>query len=86
VGPVFLNDTVNAERYLKLLQDHFVHILQGMGVNMEETFFQQDGARTQNAVLKNLSEHIHDSGHLQSISRTILNCVLDPVLAGFESL
>jgi hypothetical protein len=36
IRPVFLNNTVNTEGYLKLLQDHFVSNLQGMGVNMEK--------------------------------------------------
>jgi hypothetical protein len=39
-----LNDTVNGECCLKLLQDHFVPAVQGIGVNIEETFSQQDGA------------------------------------------
>jgi hypothetical protein len=40
VKPILLDHTVSAECYLKLLQNHFVPTLQGMGVNMEETFFQ----------------------------------------------
>jgi hypothetical protein len=57
-----LNDTVDAERHLKLLEDHFVASFQGMGVSMGKTFFQQDGARTHmsNTVLSFLSEHFHD--------------------------
>jgi hypothetical protein len=46
VEPDFLDDAVNAECYLKLLQEHLVPTLQGMGVNMEGTFFQQCGARS----------------------------------------
>jgi hypothetical protein len=48
VGPVFVDDMVNAEHYLELLEDHFVPALQGMGVNMKEKFFQQYGARPHN--------------------------------------
>jgi hypothetical protein len=43
-------------RYLKLLQHHLVSTLQGMGVNTEETFFQQDGARPHF-----LSENFHNT-------------------------
>jgi hypothetical protein len=51
---------VNAEHYLKHL--HFVPNLQGMRVNMEETFYEQNGARphTVNAVLHFLNECFHD--------------------------
>jgi hypothetical protein len=61
VRPIFLDDTVNAVCYLKLLQGHFVPTLQGMGVNMEEIFFQEDGARphTVKALLHFLSKHFH---------------------------
>jgi hypothetical protein len=40
VGPVYL-DTVNAERHLELLEDHFVATLQGTGMNMGEIFYQE---------------------------------------------
>jgi hypothetical protein len=53
----FLDNTVNAERYLKSLQGHFVSTPQCMGVNM----WKQDEARphTVYAVLNFLSEHFH---------------------------
>jgi hypothetical protein len=45
VGPVFLDCTVNAQCYLKLLQGQvcFVSDLQGMEVNMEETISNKMG-------------------------------------------
>jgi hypothetical protein len=56
-----LDDTVNAECYLKLLQDYVITTLQGMGVKMEEMLF-QDGARPlmTNVVFHFLSKHFHD--------------------------
>jgi hypothetical protein len=62
VGPVFLDDTVNAGRYPKLRKHHFVPSLQCMGVNMEETFFQKYRARTHTVnVIHFLSEYSHES-------------------------
>lgn len=45
MGPVFQDDTVYCEGYLKFLQDHFVTVLHGMGVNLDKSFSEQDGAR-----------------------------------------
>jgi hypothetical protein len=63
VGPIFMDVAFNAECYLKLLEDHFIPTLQGMGVNMKETFFQQYGARPRavNVVLHFLSKYFHNS-------------------------
>jgi hypothetical protein len=59
VRPVFLYDTVNAEYYPKLFQDHPVPTCVEMGVNMEETFFQH-GARPYTVnVVHFVSEYFH---------------------------
>jgi len=49
IGPYFFEDergnacTVTSERYAHMLQDFFIHRLQGLPVN-KATYFQQDGA------------------------------------------
>jgi hypothetical protein len=56
---------VKAECYLKHLQhlqEHFVPNLQDMTVNVEETFYEQNGTipHTMNSVLHFLNECFHD--------------------------
>jgi hypothetical protein len=34
VAPVFQDDSAKADRYQKIIEDHFVLALQGMGVNV----------------------------------------------------
>lgn len=43
IGPFFINGTLNGARYLDLLQNQIVPALQERGINLEITWFQQDG-------------------------------------------
>ena len=45
IGPVFIHENINSELYIKVLNENFIPTLRGMGVNMSETWFMQDGAR-----------------------------------------
>jgi hypothetical protein len=55
----FFYDTVTTYHYLHVLQEEFLSILQGMGVNFRKTFSQQDGAQPHpaNAVLDVLNKY-----------------------------
>jgi hypothetical protein len=62
VRSILFDNTKTANNYLHVLQEQFLLFLQEMGVNFEETFFQEDGAwpQTANAVLDVLNEHYDD--------------------------
>ncbi len=59
IGPVFIHENINSELYINVLNRNFIPALQGMGVNMSETWFMQDGARPHRtqSVLELLNEH-----------------------------
>lgn len=49
VGPFFIDGTLNAERYLHLLQNSVVPAVRNLDVNFEEIWLQQDGCPAHNA-------------------------------------
>ena len=60
IGPFFFeekgeNATVNSERYIQLLKNKFMPALRRIGINIENMWFQQDGA-TPHTVLSWLHE------------------------------
>jgi hypothetical protein len=58
VGPLFFGDTMTV-KHTQVLGDNFILLHEGMGVQLEEMFFQQDGAEqhTANEILNLLHEH-----------------------------
>jgi hypothetical protein len=68
---------VNAEHYLKHLQNTLFQLFQGMGVNMEETFFQQDGARPYSA------SSVHFLNERFMIGSTLINILNNLEFDGF---
>lgn len=58
IGPVFLDQNINGERYKRMLLEEFIPFAQGMGA-IDDFWFMQDGAlphRT-NDVFESLNEH-----------------------------
>ena len=49
IGPVFLHETVNADRYRTNILDFFITKLEQHEIDQESAFFQQDGARPHTA-------------------------------------
>ena len=51
VGPIFLDRSLNGERYLQLLQNTLPPLLENLDVAPEEMWWQQDGAPPHNVAL-----------------------------------
>lgn len=50
IGPVFIDGTLNSDKYLMLLNEHVVTFLNGLPVGRAEIWYQQDGAPAHSSV------------------------------------